>query len=216
MRMRMPLLAGVLCLASAAPAYACNFYFTSTFMRIPARPSFGVGVNAELSDPAFFGISGDVAMRLGNNMVVQPALGICTGEDETDPFFGAGVGFKLTQSGTMALNVQSGISYLPFDGGSEMTIPITLAAKFAASGPMGFYAGGGLWWTQVEIDDVDSESDSDPVLFGGLQSTSGSWAWSLGAQLKFGDSDTDFGIVAGVSMNQGASAIRHIGSLFRK
>ena len=71
MRMRTPLLAGALCLAYATPAFACNFYFASTFMRMPAKPSFGVGVEAALSDPSFFGVSGDVAMRLGNNMIVQ-------------------------------------------------------------------------------------------------------------------------------------------------
>ena len=215
MRMRTPLLAGALCLAYATPAFACNFYFASTFMRIPAKPSFGAGVEAALSDPSFFGISGDVAMRLGNNMVVQPAIGMCMGNDETDPYFGAGVAYKLTSSGTMTLNLQSGISYLPFDGGSEMTIPIGLAASFAGSGTMGFYAGASLWWTQFEVDDFDSVSDSDPVLFGGIQSKSGSLGWSLGGVLYMGD-DTEFGIVAGVSMNQAASSIRHIGKLFKK
>lgn len=215
MRMRTPLLAGALSLAVATPAFACNFYFASTFMKIPARPSFGVGVEATFSDPAFFGISGDVAMRLGNNMVVQPAIGICTGNDDTDPYFGAGVAYKLTQSGTMALNLQSGISYSTFTGGNIMTIPIGLAASFAGSGPMGFYAGASLWWTQVEIDDFENDSETDPVLFGGLQSTSGSMGWSLGGQLYMG-SDTEFAVVAGISFNQGASAIRHIGNLIRK
>ncbi len=97
-----------------------------------------------------------------------------------------------------------------------MTIPIGAAASFAGSGSMGFYAGASLWWTQFEIDDFDSESDSDPVLFGGIQSRSGSMAWSLGAQLKFGDSDTDFGIVAGISMSQAASAIQHVGKLIKR
>ena len=216
MRMRTPLLAGALCLAYATPAFACNFYFASTFMRIPARPSFGVGVEANLADPATFAISGDVAMRLGNNMVVQPGIGICTGDDETDPFFGAGVAYKLTQSGTMALNLQSGISYIPLDGASIMTIPIGLAASFAGSGTMGFYAGASLWWTQVDIDVLDeSVSETDPVLFGGIQSRSGSMGWSLGGQLYMGD-DTDFAIIAGISFNQGASAIRHLGKLIRK
>ena len=214
MRMRTPLLAGALCLVSATPAFACNFYFASTFMRIPARPSFGVGVEATF-DPSFFGISGDVAMRLGNNAVVQPAIGVCSGEDETDPYFGGGFAYKLTQSGTMTLNLQSGISYQSFDGGNIMTVPIGLAASFASTGTMGFYAGASLWWTQVEIDDFDNDSNSDPVLFGGIQSRSGSMAWSLGGLLYMGD-DTEFGVVAGISMNQGASAIRHIGNLFRK
>jgi hypothetical protein len=108
--MRTPLLAGALCLVTATPAFACNFYFASTFMRIPARPSFGVGVEANFDDPATFAISGDVAMRLGNNMVVQPGIGVCTGDDNTDPFFGAGVAYRLTSSGTTMFNLQSGIS----------------------------------------------------------------------------------------------------------
>ena len=216
MRMRTPLFAGALCLAYATPAFACNFYFASTFMRTPARPSFGVGVNAELSDPAFFGISGDVAMRLGNNAVVQPAIGICSGDGETDPFFGGGFAYRLTNSGTMTLNLQTGISYLSFDGGSETIVPIGLAASFASSGTMAFYAGASLWWQNVEIDVLDgSASSTDPVLFGGIQSRSGAMAWSLGGQLYMGD-DTEFGIVAGISLNQGASAIRHIGKLFKK
>ena len=217
MRMRTPLLAGALCLVSATPAFACNFYFNSTFMRIPARPSFGVGVEANLADPATFALSGDVAMRLGNNMVVQPAIGFCIGDDDSDPFFGAGVAYKLTQSGTMGLNVQSGIAYMPQDGANIMSIPIGLAASFAGSGSMGFYAGASLVWTQVDFDSelLEDVSDSDPVLFGGLQSSSGSMGWSLGAQILMGD-DTEFGIVAGVSFNQGASAIRHIGKLIRR
>ena len=215
MRMRTPLLAGALCLAYATPAFACNFYFASTYMRIPARPSFGVGVEANLADPATFALSGDVAMRLGNNMVVQPAIGMCIGDDDSDPFFGAGVAYKLTQSGTMGLNLQSGISYMPLDGANIMTIPIGLAASFAGSGSMGFYAGASLVWAQVDIEDGESFSDSDPMLFGGLQSRSGSMAWSLGGQLLMGD-DTEFGIVAGVGFGQAASAIRHIGKLIKK
>jgi hypothetical protein len=213
--MRTPLLAGALCLAYATPAFACNFYFASTFMRIPARPAFGAGVEATFSDPAFFAISGDVAMRLGNNMVVQPGIGICTGNDDTNPFFGAGVAYKLTQSGTMALNLQSGISYQTSDAANQMIIPIGAAASFAGSGTMGFYAGASLWWRQIDPDGGESSSDSDPVLFGGIQGFSGSLGWSLGGQLYMGD-DTEFGLVAGIHMHQAASAIRHIGKLFRK
>jgi hypothetical protein len=184
-------------------------------MRIPARPAFGAGVEATFSDPAFFAISGDVAMRLGNNMVVQPGIGICTGNDDTNPFFGAGVAYKLTQSGTMALNLQSGISYQTSDAANQMIIPIGAAASFAGSGTMGFYAGASLWWRQIDPDGGESSSDSDPVLFGGIQGFSGSLGWSLGGQLYMGD-DTEFGLVAGIHMHQAASAIRHIGKLFRK
>jgi hypothetical protein len=80
---------------------------------------------------------------------------------------------------------------------------------------MGFYAGASLWFQQFEIDDVDSETETDPVLFGGLQSRSGSLGWSLGGQLYMG-SDTEFALIAGVQLNQGASAIRSLPKLFRK
>ena len=215
MRMRVPILAGVLCLVGAAPAYACNFYFASTFLRIPAKPSFGAGVNAELSDPAYYGISGDVAMRLGNNAVVQPAVGICSGDGATDPFFGGGFGYKLTQSGSMTLNLQTGISYLSYDGGDETTIPVGLAAMFTGASSMSFYAGASMWFYQDSYGDI-SDSNSDPVLFGGIQSHSGSLAWSLGAQIRIGDSDTDLGVVAGINMSQAASAMRRLGSVFWK
>jgi len=214
MRMKTPLLVGAFCLAYATPAYACNFYFASSFMRIPARPSFGAGVAAELSDPTFLGISGDVAMKLGEKAVVQPAIGICSGDGNTDPFFGAGVAYNLTQNANMSLNIQSGISYLTFDGGNEMVIPVGAAASFGASA-VKFYAGASMWFTSIDIDNSVSASDSDPVLFGGLQGRSGAMAWTLGGEVLMGD-NTEFGIVAGVSLSQGSSAIRHIGSLFRK
>ena len=212
MRMKTPLLAGALCLAVATPAYACNFYFASTFMKVPAKPSFGAGVNGELSDPAFWGISGDVAMRLGDNAVVQPAIGICTGDGETDPFFGAGVAYRLSNNANMSVNLQSGISYLSFDGGNEMTIPIGAALSFKSSPTMSWYAGGSLWWMSVDIDGSGSASDTNPVLFGGLNLTSGPMSWTFGGQLLMGD-DTEFGIVVGANMNQGVNAIR---SFFRR
>ena len=220
MRMRMPLLAGVLCLTTAAPAYACTFFFTSAYMPLPARPSFGVGVLAEFSDPTGLAVSGDVAMKLGEKIVVRPGIGICSYEDalderQNDPFFGAGVALQLAQNATMSLNVQSGVSYMTFDGGSTTIVPIGLAGMFLGSGSMSFYAGASLWWQQIDIDDFGSDSESDPVLFGGLMANSGALSWTLGAQLYMGD-DSEFGLVAGLSLNQGASAIRHIGSIFRK
>ena len=205
-------IAGALLIASATPAYACNFYFASTFMKVPARPSFGVGVNGELGDATFWGISGDVAMKLGEQAVVQPAIGICTGEGSTDPYFGAGFAYRLTNNANMVVNLQSGISYQSFDGGNSMTVPIGAALSFKGSETMSWYAGGSLWWTSVDADGVGSDSDTNPVLFGGVQLASGPMAWTLGGQLLMGD-DTEFGIVLGANMNQGVNAIR---SFFRR
>jgi len=207
MRMKLPLLAGALCLAYATPAEACGWYFASSFMRVPARPTFGAGVSGALSDPAFWGISADVAMRLGDKAVVQPAIGICTGDGETDPYFGAGVAYQVSNNANMALNIQSGISYLSFDGGSEMTVPIGAALSFKRSSSMSLYVGGSMWWTSVDVDGFGSASSTDPVLFGGVQLASGPMAWTLGGQLFMGD-ETEFGIVVGANMNRAASAIR--------
>jgi len=200
-------IAGVLLVAHAAPAYACNFYFASTFMKVPARPSFGVGVNGQLGDATFWGISGDVAMKLGEKAVVQPAIGICTGEGSSDPFFGAGFAYRLSNNTNMAVNLQSGISYSSFDGGNSMTVPIGAAIQLKGAGSMSWYAGGSLWWTSFDVDGVGSSSDTSPVLFGGAQIASGPMAWTLGGQLLLGD-DTEFGIVLGANMNQGVNAIR--------
>ena len=208
MRMKTPLLAGALCLAVATPAYACNFYFASTFMKIPAKPSFGAGVNGELSDPAFWGISADVAMKLGEKAVVQPAVGICTGDGETDPFFGAGVAYRLANNANMSVNLQSGISYLSFDGGNEMVIPVGAAFSFKRSETMSLFAGGSVWIQSVDVDGVGSASDNTTVLFGGLQIASGPMAWSLGGEIALGD-DTEFGIVVGANMNKGVNALRN-------
>jgi hypothetical protein len=217
MRMRTPLLAGALCLVSAAPAYACSFYFSSTYLRIPARPSFGVGAVAQFSDPMVLGVAGDLAMKLGEKAVVRPGIGLCSyevgDERQNELFFGGDLGVNVVRSANMSLNLQTGISYRSSDFGDVMLVPIGAAATFASSSAISFYAGGSLWWTDVDVE--GAESQTDPVLFGGLQGGSGSMAWTLGAQLYMGD-DTEFGLVAGISMNQGASAIRHIGSIFRR
>jgi hypothetical protein len=218
MRMRTPFLAGALSLAFAVPAQACTFWFNSSYMSIPARPSFGVGMVADF-DPTVLGISGDVAMRLGDKAIVRPAIGLCTyeilDERQNDPYFGAGVAFNLTQTPAMSLNLQSGISYWSLDGGSVTTVPIGAAARFGSTGPMAFYAGASLLWQNFESDAGGSVSETDPLLFGGLQAGSGAMAWTLGAQILLAD-DTEFGIVAGLSLNQGMSAIRRIGSVFNK
>ena len=215
MRMKMPLIAGALCLAVATPAYACNFYFASTYMRIPAKPSFGVGVNGELGDATFWGISGDVAMKLGEKAVVQPGIGICTGEGSSDPYFGAGFAYRLSSNANMSVNLQTGISYLTFDGGNEMTIPLGAALAFKGKGNMSWYAGGSLWIMSQSYDyDIPGadNSDTNPVLFGGVNVASGSMAWTIGGQLLMGD-DTEFGIVVGANMNKAGSALR---SFFRR
>jgi hypothetical protein len=200
-------LAGALLVAAAAPAHACNFYFSSTFMKVPAKPSFGVGVNGALGDPSVWGISGDVAMRLGDNAVVQPAIGYCTGGGTSDPYFGAGVAYRLSNNSSMGVNLQSGISYQKFDGGNSMTIPIGAALSFGGSSAMSFFAGGSLWWTSFEVDGAGSSSDTSPVVFGGVNLASGAMAWTVGGQLLMGD-DTEFGIVLGANMNQGVNPLR--------
>ena len=158
MRMRTTLLAGALCLAYSVPAHAaCMFYSTATYLDIPAGGvTWGLGA-AFMFDPSVTAVSGDASMRLGDKAVVRPGIGLCSGGGESDPFFGADIGFRLSQTPTMSFNLQSGISYQSFDGGSLMNIPIGAAASFAGSGTMGFYAGGSLVWTQIDIDGFGSD-----------------------------------------------------------
>lgn len=215
MRMRLPVLAGALSLVYAVPAHACTFYRTATYLDVPAGGVvWGLGAAFTFSDPTITAISGDAAMRLGNSIVVVPAIGLCSGGGDSDPFFGADVGFRLSSSSTMTLNLQSGITYQSLDVGSRMNIPIGAAAKFAGSGSMGFYAGGALVWSNVEIDDGESFSDTNPMLFGGLASSSGSMGWKLGGQILLGD-DTNFGLVAGISIGGASSALRNFAKSIR-
>ena len=217
MRMRTPILAGALSLVYAVPASAaaCTFYSTATYLDIPVGGVvWGLGGALTFTDPSTTAVSGDAAMRLGNNIVVRPGIGLCSGGGESDPFFGADVGLQLSQSATMRLNLQSGITYRSIEGGSIMNIPIGAAASFAGSGTMGFYAGGALVWSQIEIDNFDSDSDTNPMLFGGIASRSGSMGWKLGGQLLLGD-DTEFGVVAGVNFGTAASALRNFAKVLR-
>lgn len=207
MRMKIPLLAGAVSLAYAVPAGACTIYQNATYLAIPASITWGAGVSSVFSDPTATAVTGDVAMRLGERAVVRPFVGVCSYGD-TDPVFGGAFGLQVTQSASMMLNLQSGISYSSFDGGSEMSVPIGAAASFAGSGPMGFYAGGSLVWTSIDVDGVGSDSDTNPMLFGGVSSRSGSLGWTLGGQLLLGD-DTEFGVVAGLSFSGASSALRN-------
>jgi hypothetical protein len=213
--MRLPVLAGALSLVCAVPAYACTFYRTATYLDVPVGGVvWGLGGAFTFSDPTITAISGDAAMRLGASAVVVPAIGLCSGGGSSDPFFGADVGFRISSSPTMAFNLQSGITYQSFDGGSSMNIPIGAAARFAGSGTMGFYAGGSLVWSQFEVDGGGSTSDTNPMLFGGIASSSGSMGWKLGGQILLGD-DTNFGLVAGVSLGSASSALRNFAKSIR-
>jgi hypothetical protein len=179
MRMNTSLLTGALCLAVATPAYACNFYFASTFMKVPAKPSFGIGVNGELGDATIWGISGDVAMRLGDQAVVQPGIGICTGEGETNPYFGAGVAYRLANNANMAVNLQSGSA----TSTTAAMVTFRSAQRCLRRSETVALCG---WVAVVEAERLASanHSDTDPVFFDGLQVSSGPMAWTFGAQLR--------------------------------
>ena len=217
MRMRMPFLTGVLCLAYATPAFACDFYFNSTFLRIPARPAFGGGMQTAFGDATIWSFAGDVAMRLGDKAVVQPGLGVCTGGDNTDWFFGAGGAYRIMQSASMTINFQTGLTYASISGGSQLKIPFGGSVLMRQNETMALYGGASFVWSQVDFEEFDSVSDIDPLVFGGLQMTSGPMVWSFGGQLLFAD-DIELGILAGGSMNTGihGGALRFLKSLIRK
>jgi hypothetical protein len=214
MRMRTPFLAGALCLAYAVPAGACTYAPFASYTAIPTQMTWGLGISSVFSDPMANGITGDVSMKLGEKAFVRPMVGLCSVDSETNPVFGAGIGLQLSQSSSMSLNLQSGIGYETFDGGSAMSIPIGAAARFSGSGSMNFYAGGSLVWTSVDVDGFGSASDTNPMLYGGVMSRRGSMGWTLGGQLLMGD-ETEFGIVAGLNFGGAASALRNFAKSIR-
>ena len=215
MRMRMPLLTGALCLAQATPAFACDFYFNSTHLRIPARPAFGGGMSTNFGNNTTWSFSGDVAMRLGDKAVVQPGVGFCSGNG-SDWFFGAGGAYRLKQSASMTINLQTGLTYATISGGSQLRIPFGGSLLMKQNEMYSLYGGASFVWTQADFDEFESVSDIDPLVFGGLQYTSGPVVWSFGGQLLFAD-DIEFGILAGGSMNTGihAGALRFLKSLIK-
>jgi hypothetical protein len=121
------------------------------------------------------------------------------------------------QSASMTINFQTGLTYASISGGSQLKIPFGGSLLMRQNETMALYGGASFIWSQVDFEEFDSVSDIDPLVFGGLQMTSGPMVWSFGGQLLFAD-DIELGILAGGSMNTGihGGALRFLQSLIKK
>ena len=192
-----------------AAASACDFYLAYTFLGAQ-NASFAIGGRLNIQPGSDGGdtftiANADVAIPLGERGVVLPAVGICSGGDETELTAGGGVGVNLFNSsdGLWSVNVQSHLAWASFEGGSEITAPVIAAASYAVNESASIFAGAGLQIGRVSFDSdfsgLDgSETDSDPVGFAGVSFGSESVGFSAGVQIKKGDEDTDYALVGGL------------------
>lgn len=222
MRWRSPLLvAGALFIGLPAQAHACWLYLHSVYTPIPSSPTFGAGVSVNPDDEIGFVGSADAAFKLGSKAVLRPTVGMCKQGDFSELIFGAAAAFRIwaDASGNTTMNLQTGFSYLSYDGGHDLTIPVGLAAAFKRSNTMSFYAGGSMFLNQYNYDDgfggEVSDSDPDPVVFGGVTSNMGSMQVIAGAAVAFGY-NTDILLNVGFTNWTASSAIRSIYSALRK
>lgn len=214
------LMAAALVLGLPSQAHACYLYLHSVFLPIPASPTFGAGVQVNPDDEIGYVGSVDAAFKLGSKAVLRPTVGMCKSGDFSELIFGAAAALRVwaDASGNTTVNVQTGLSYMSYDGGSNMTIPVGMAASFKRSNTMSFYAGGSLYLNKYDYETIGgsvSDSDSDPVLFGGLSSNLGSMQVTAGAAVAFA-SETDIMLNLGFTNWQPTSAIRSLVSAIRR
>lgn len=217
-----------LMVSTAAPAFACGFWFNSAFMGVPGGPTVSVALQNWFSDYASRTLTGDVAVKVGDKASVRAGAGICMEEsgDETDSniMFGGSGAMRVWQdeAGKMSVNAQAGIEMASFDGGSYRNIPIGVALMTKSSETMSLFAGAAFNMSNISVDDCPDgfdcdASNSDPSLFGGAVFAMGKVNVTAGATIALGD-DTEFALNVAGSMSMGStmSGLRKIGSLFRK
>jgi hypothetical protein len=214
------LVAGALSLGLPAQAHACYLYLHSVFLPIPASPTFGAGVQVNPDDEIGWVGSVDAAFKLGSKAVLRPSVGMCKSGDFSELIYGAAAALRIwaDASGNTTVNVQTGFSYVSYDGGNDLTIPVGLAASFKRSNTMSLYAGGSLFLNKYNYETISgdvSDSDPDPVVFAGLSSNLGSMQVTAGAAVAFA-SETDIMLNLGFTNWQPTSAIRSLVSVFRR
>jgi len=221
------LVAGILTLAWAAPAHACNFWFNSTFFNIPGNgPVVGAGFMYWGGDYSSWTAMADVAFKAGDKFVIRPAVGTCSwtwydGSNEmteNDLVYGASVGVNAWNdaTGKIALNVQAGVEIDPYDGGTERNIPVGVAVNVKTSETLALYGGAAVNFYNDDYDS-GSYSSNDPSIFGGVAFMTGKVNITAGVSVYMGEDETDTGFNVGASMGLGSgmNALRKIGSMLR-
>jgi hypothetical protein len=219
-RMTQTLLTGALTLAWATPAYACGFWFNSTFLNVPMKPAIGVGLQ---SIKHFTVITADAAFKAGDKVVIRPAVGSChysiSGFSETQTVYGAAVGVHLwnDEAGKVAINGQAGGEFDSFEGGSEYNIPIGAAVSFKASDMVDVFGGAAVNVYHASYDDGDSYSHNDLSIFAGASYKTGNFRLYGGlASFQYED-ETQTALNVGATMELGGmNAFRAFRSLLHR
>ncbi len=213
------LVAGVLTLAWAAPVYACGFWFNSTFLDVPMRPTLGLGLQ-HVSD--FTIIAADVAFKAGDKLVIRPGVGSCrysgSGGSESEVVYGAAAALRLwnDEGGKVAVNAQVGGEFDSFEGGSERNIPIGGAVQYMATDVVSLFGGAAINLYGESFDDGDSYSHTDESVFAGAALKSGNFTVAAGVTYFIYENNNETAINIGGSMALGGmNAFRALGSLFR-
>jgi len=188
-----------------AAASACDLYLAYTYLGVPTGSlSFGGGLVASPmsgDSDTYLMPSVDMGIRLGDRAVVRPAVGLCNGPDDNEIMLGAGGAFNIwrdASSGT-ALNVQAHLARTSSDGFTTMSIPIVgsgiypLTESASIFGTLGVQM---LRWSYSSF----SESDTNLVAATGVRFSTGSTDISAGINIVNGESDTDLGLIAAVSV----------------
>jgi len=193
--------------APLAAAHACDLYVQYTFHQMQRGVGFGAGLQFQPGTPSGVIVSGDLPIGLGNRAVVKPALGYCRigadgpgGQSSSHAVFGSALGLRLwnNAAGTVAINGQTGVSYVSYgQSESDLTVPVFLAAEFKASERAAVFAGAGAQVSRFSFDG-DSESDADPLAFGGVTLTLQKVALVGSIGLKKGETDTDVAVNFGL------------------
>jgi hypothetical protein len=202
----------------SAPAMACNFWFNSSYMRVPANPTISVGLQ---NWDNYRIISADVALKVGDKVVVRPGVGTCSytgpGDSDSEILFGLGAAANLwnDESGKVAVNAQAGFEMVSFDGGNERNIPIGAAVQYRASDMVSLFGGAAVNFYNISYDERDVDgSSSDVTIFGGASYTTGNFTFTGG--LTSWDGEVAINLGAGMALGSTMNGLRRIGSLFRK
>ncbi len=192
-----------------AAVSACDFTFAYHFLGMSdSGTAIGAGVAISPLNgdgDAFVNTTAGVGFKLGDNVALAPLVGWCKGtgdeDDISEIMFGGGGVFNLFSSddgGTM-FNVQTHAAYTSYEGDfSTLAIPVMAVVGHAVSDGVLLYGEGGFVWERESFDG-DSDSETDPVVAGGLAFGAGDFNIVTGLTLIFGESQNDFGLVAAIS-----------------
>ncbi len=205
------LLAGATSIMGSTSALACDLYFNSVFLSQPAgRLAIGAGAQIQTGSPSTTIFSGDVSIKLGPKAVLRPGLGLChqgggVGFQSSNTLtFGSGLGVRLWNSsnGGVAINGQTGFAYASSDGASSLTFPIGAAAEFKASDQAFVFVGAALQFSRFSYTG-GSQTESDPVLYGGVTVKLKRADLTAGLSLRNGDPDAATAINVGIRVPVG-------------